>query len=150
MINAYVIVQEEDPHEPESLGLLRKSVAFIRTLYVEEAGHTFKLEELAAGRFFVVRRKGEAIGCGAYVWRDEYVIELKHIYVEPLARGLGCGKALLTHMEAIAVSDGVVRIVLETSLKQPAAIGLYVAYGYHHCPPYTLCHTESVFMEKSL
>lgn len=143
-------VDEEDPHKPESLDLLRKSVAFIRALYVEEAGHGFKLDELAAGRFFMVRRKGQPMGCGAYVWREDRVVELKHIYVEPAARGLGCGKALLTHIEAAALTDGVLAIVLETSLKQPEAIGLYAAYGYRHCPPYTLCHAESVFMEKSL
>lgn len=145
-----MIVREEDPYEADSLGLLRKSVAFIRTLYVEEAGHTFKLDELAAGRFFVIRRNEDAIGCGAYVWREDGVVELKHIYVEPAARGLGCGKALLTHIETVALADGVLTIVLETSLKQPEAIGLYAAYGYRPCPPYTLCHTESVFMEKSL
>jgi len=145
-----VTIFEEDPRAADSLALLRKSVAFIRTLYVEEAGHAFKLDELCAGRFFVVRRKGHAIGCGAYVRRDPIVVELKHIYVEPAARGLGCGKALLAYIEATAVTDGVLTIVLETSLKQPEAIGLYVAFGYRQCPPYTLGHTESVFMQKSL
>jgi putative acetyltransferase len=76
-------------------------------------------------------------------------MELKHIFIDTAARGLGCGKALLSHIEQMARHDGVKHILLETGTKQPEALGLYKAFGYRKRPAYIanpLPH--AVFMEK--
>lgn len=145
-----IIVAEESPHQHEDL--LSKSVMFTRALYVEEYAHAYRLDHLSNhGRFFVVRHNDYAIGCGAYVWRNEHEIELKHVFVDGASRGLGCGRALLAHIEQTAMSDGVKKIVLETSKKQQEAINLYRAFGYVCRTPYhDPCHHEVVFMEKVL
>lgn len=145
-----IIVAEESPRQHEAIGLLRKSVAFIRLLYPEERNHTFKLEELTTNgsRFFMVRHAGNPIGCGAYIWRTYNEIELKHMFVDSLSRGLGCGRLLLAHIEQCAINDGARRVMLETSKKQREAIGLYQAFGYTICAPYTEHHSEDIFMEK--
>jgi putative acetyltransferase len=128
---------------------LHKSCDYIRALYPAEFAHTFRLDELANGRFFVVRKSRFIIGCGAMVPFNPFTVELKHIFIDAAARGLGCGKALLRHIEQAAKQDGVVSLLLETGDQQPEALGLYRSFGYRQCRPYVanpLPH--AIFMEK--
>ncbi len=149
-----ISVTIETPRQHEVVHLLEKSVAYIRSLYPEEQAHTFKMEELTRKRskFFVVRHQqsNKAIGCGAYIGCGRRVVELKHMFVDASSRGLGAGRALLAYIEKIAVEDGVKKIILETSQKQVDAIGLYKAFGYVECDPYTDYHQEDIFMQKML
>lgn len=143
-----ISITQDDPRH--HLTWLRKSCDYIRALYPAEHAHTFKLAELDHGRFYVIRN-GSVIGCGAIVPHSHDTMELKHIFIDAAARGLGCGKALLVHIEQVARQDGVARIVLETGTKQPEALGLYKAFGYSERPAYIrkpLPH--AIFMEKSL
>lgn len=143
-------IAQESPYE--ALDLLQQSVAYIRSLYPEEHGHDYKLDELTSNgaRFFIARRNFQIIGCGAYVWIGVHLMEIKHMYVAPEARGTGCGGSLLTIIEQHAHMDKAERIVLETSQKQEAAIRLYRSFGYTNCAPYTAGHDEDVFMHKLL
>lgn len=143
-------VVEGSPHE--AIALLHESVAYIRSLYPEEHAHTFKIHELTSNgsRFFVAWQNGQPMGCGAYVWHNPHQVEIKHMYVDPASRGLGCGRALLAAIEHHATLDKALRIVLETSKKQHAAIALYQAFGFHPCEPYTEHHAEDIFMIKHL
>jgi putative acetyltransferase len=143
-----ITVTQECPRQ--HLDWLHKSCNFIRILYHPlEHAHSFKMTELDVGRFFLIRHHRQIVGCGAIVPYATSVQELRHIFVDAAARGLGCGKALLTHLEESAVHDAVTKIVLETGDKQPEAIGLYAAFGYRFCPAYVanpLPH--AIFMEK--
>lgn len=127
-------------------------MAFIQSLYPEEHAHRFKLRELLSdsSRFFVARHDGIAIGCGAFVRHAEHQVEIKHMFVSPDSRGLGCGRALLREIEIQASQDHIVRVVLETSKKQIEAIRLYASFGYTVCEPYTDHHAEDIFMMKLL
>jgi len=150
---AMITVAIETPKQPEIIHLLEKSVEYIRSLYPEEHAHTFKIGELTRKRskFFVIRHQsGKAIGIGAYVGKGRKTVELKHMFVDAAARGMGAGRALLAYIEQIAIEDGVKKIILETSQKQVDAIGLYQSFGYTVCDPYTEHHSEDVFMEKML
>jgi putative acetyltransferase len=103
----------------------------------EEHARTFDLRELSNGRFFVARHAGAAIGCGAYVWHGIAQVEIKHMFVDPAVRGRGCGRALLKVLEQHAILDKAVRIILETSQKQPEAIRLYVSSRANPIPSIT-------------
>jgi putative acetyltransferase len=128
---------------------LHKSCNYIRALYPEEFAHTFRLDELSLGRFYIVRRNRAIVGCGAMVPYDKDTRELKHIFIDASARGLGGGKALLSHIEQAARLDGVVTMILETGDQQPEAIGLYRRFGYHECCPYvTNPLPHAIFMAK--
>ncbi|MGW1027301.1 GNAT family N-acetyltransferase [Streptomyces sp. NPDC002577] len=59
--------------------------------------------------------------------------ELKRMYVVPEARGLGLARRILAALEDDARAAGRVRMVLETGIKQPEAIGLYTSSGYEPC-----------------
>jgi GNAT superfamily N-acetyltransferase len=56
--------------------------------------------------------------------------ELKRMFVLPEARGLGLARRLLALLEEDAREAGRIRMVLETGIHQPEAIGLYTSSGY--------------------
>ena len=52
------------------------------------------------------------------------------MYVAPGARGLGLARAMLAHLEETAHAAGAEAMVLETGMRQPEAISLYLSAGY--------------------
>ncbi|NLF05492.1 MAG: GNAT family N-acetyltransferase [Actinomycetales bacterium] len=82
----------------------------------------------------LIRHEGVAVACGAL--RDpveafgEGVGELKRMYVVPEHRRKGLSRIVLRELEKIALERGLRRLVLETGVLQPEAIGLYVTEGY--------------------
>lgn len=145
-----ISISQHDPAQHQAW--LQKSCDYIRALYhPAENSHGFKLAELLLGRFFLVQHHASIVGCGTMVPYAAGVVELKHIFLDAAARGLGCGRALLTHMEQIAQQDSVLTILLETGDRQPEACGLYRAFGYQLCPPYIVQPLpHAIFMAKSL
>lgn len=93
--------------------------------------------EPPAGSFFVgYDEDGSPVATGA--WRRTTVeafgstvaAEVKRMYVVPSARGRGLARAVLSHLEATAAAAGAEVLVLETGIKQPEAIELYLSAGY--------------------
>ena len=106
-----------------------------------EAGAThFGLDpgDVADGRgaFLVVYREGTPVGCGAVRLLDAGTAELKRMYVAPSVRGTGLGRRLVAALEAEARALGVRRLILETGIRQAAALALYRATGFHPIPLY--------------
>ena len=56
--------------------------------------------------------------------------EVKRMYVVPKGHGIGLARAMLDHLEETARAAGAEAMVLETGLRQPEAIALYVSAGY--------------------
>jgi GNAT superfamily N-acetyltransferase len=56
--------------------------------------------------------------------------EVKHLYLQPAARGRGIGRALLDELEARARAFGASEIVLDTNAVLESAGGLYRSSGY--------------------
>ena len=76
------------------------------------------------------------VGCGG-VQRIELpgrnghrALEVKRMWIDPDWRGLGLGRRLLAHLEALAVARGARRIVLDTNERLSEAIAMYEAMGY--------------------
>lgn len=61
-------------------------------------------------------------------------LEIKRTFVDPAARGLGVGLALLAAAEEAAAAAGARRVVLQTGDRQPEAVGLYEKAGYERIP----------------
>ncbi|MBD0840770.1 MULTISPECIES: GNAT family N-acetyltransferase [unclassified Streptomyces] len=59
--------------------------------------------------------------------------ELKRMFVIKEMRGLGLARRLLAALEDDARAAGRTRMVLETGVQQPEAIGLYTSSGYEPC-----------------
>ena len=91
-----------------------------------------KPEEMRApnGAMLVAYLRGEAIGCGAVKLHGRKPCEIKRMWVDPAARGLGLGRRLLAELEACAADAGARAAHIETSDHLPEAIALYRTSGY--------------------
>jgi ribosomal protein S18 acetylase RimI-like enzyme len=94
-----------------------------------------------AGAFFVGYLEGIPLVTGAWRRRSDVVVdgtsltaEIKRMYVAPAARHRGLARTMLAHLEATAAAEGVEVMVLETGMKQPEAIALYLSSGYARIP----------------
>lgn len=113
----------------------------LRAFYREQVGRYGFAEsvELSAceytapqGVFAVVYHGGVPAGCGGYRWfdRDTCTVEIKKTYIVPESRGLGAGRALLSWLERHAVAAGARRAILETGVRNTAALALFTSAGY--------------------
>ncbi len=62
--------------------------------------------------------------------------EIKHLFLQPVARGRGWGRALLNELEERAREFGADEVVLDTNSSLEAAGVLYTRSGYDDVPPY--------------
>jgi putative acetyltransferase len=124
-------------------------------LYPPEATYLLDVASLRAPdiRFFVARKDGAAVGCGALRVEEDGYGEIKRMFVAPAARGLGIAKRLLVAIEAEARRLGLHTLRLETGIYQTEALGLYAAVGYREIRPfgeYAADGPHSRFLAKPL
>lgn len=87
---------------------------------------------------------GEPVAMGGWRWRPDLdarfdgdrVAEVKRMFVPARFRGRGHAREVLAFLEHTAYAEGVQRLVLETGLMQPDAIGLYESQGYARVEPF--------------
>lgn len=94
-----------------------------------------------AGAFLVGYLDGDPVATAAWRWHDVPpgvrlgpAAELKRMYVVPERRRRGLARVMLEAVEAHAGAAGARATVLETGLKQPEAIALYLSAGYEEVP----------------
>jgi putative acetyltransferase len=88
------------------------------------------------GAFLVIYEGETPVGCGAVRLIDPGTGELKRMYVSPEVRGRGMGRRLVAALEDEARARGVRQLILETGIRQAAAIALYRACGFKPIPLY--------------
>ncbi len=143
----------ESPLASEGRWLIEGSEAALREVYTEDECFSFTADELDKPNvdFFVARTGTDPVGCVALVRYADYA-EVKRLYVDSSARGLGVAKALMDHLEAGAKAAGITDLRLETGPKLAAAVALYTARGYGECGRFGdyQDHPASLFMAKDL
>lgn len=72
----------------------------------------------------------EPVGCGCFKKYNAETVELKRMFVKEDHRGKGISSHLLTELETWAKEFGFKWAVLETGIRQVAALGLYQKAGY--------------------
>ncbi|WP_182883930.1 GNAT family N-acetyltransferase [Microbispora sp. H10949] len=84
------------------------------------------------GLFLVGYLDGVAVACGGYRTFDEQTrtVEVKKMYTVPRFRGLGLGERILKELERRAARNGARRSILETGVRNTAALALYTGVGY--------------------
>lgn len=134
---AGLVLEDVAWDDPETTRLRDAQQAELRDRYGEDdIGHTMAGDSVVA--MVLVRYHGDPVACGAL--RDAGpdlgagTGELKRMYVVPAARGRGLAKVVLEALEARASRLGLSRLVLETGVLQPEAIGLYLTAGYEPIP----------------
>jgi putative acetyltransferase len=149
-----ITLRIESPHQADVVRLIEALDIYQGGLYPSESNHFLGVEALAAPgvRFFVARRAGRALGCGALRIDPAGYGEVKRMFVSPEARGLKLGRRLLDRIEEEARREGLGRMRLETGIHQPEALGLYRSAGYVERDAFGEYSPDplSVFMEKSL
>ena len=141
------------PAARELIGALN---AELSALYPEPGANHFRLdpEDVEAGRgaFLIATTSGTPVGCGAVRRIAETTGEVKRMFVLRSHRGRGVGRALLAVLEREARALGLSRLVLETGVRQEAAIALYERAGFTTVAPFGeyVGSPLSVCMEKAL
>jgi GNAT superfamily N-acetyltransferase len=84
----------------EAAALIAELDAVLGAVYAPEQRHGLSLAQVFEPhvRFFIARRGGDAVGCGAVALFPDYA-EVKRMYTREAARGRGVAKALLARLE---------------------------------------------------
>ncbi|SEK38296.1 putative acetyltransferase [Atopomonas hussainii] len=144
----------ESPDQPEVVALIAALDVYQDSLYPPEARYALDLTALMQPQvLFAVARDaaGVAQGCAALVLSAAFG-EVKRMYVQPAARGLGAAHKLLGLLENSAQARGCTQLYLETGPYQPEALAFYAKQGYQRCAAFGDYreHPLSVFMAKTL
>ena len=137
--SALEIRPEELTSEAASLLIGELNAELLQT-YPEPGATHFRLDpdEVGPGRgvFLVAYENERPAGCGAVRRIDQNAAELKRMYVVPSFRRRGISRLLLEALEAEARRLGATRLVLETGIRQDAALALYALAGYKSTTPF--------------
>ncbi len=147
------VIQIESPRARGVPELISALDGYLSALYPPTSNHFLDLDQLSRPdiRFFVARRDGASLACGALRIAGDYG-EVKRMYVAPAARGEGLGRAILARLESEAGRAGLRVMRLETGIHQAEAIALYRSAGYVDCGPFGEYRPDplSLFLEKRL
>jgi putative acetyltransferase len=148
-----ISITRADAAEPSVRVLIEALDQYMIPLYPAESNHLLDIETLRQPQmlFFAAAVDGVTCGCGGCWLHDSYA-EIKRVYVDPKARGLGLARKLMARIEDEARAQGLRLARLETGIHQPEALGLYRALGYVERGPFGDYGPDpnSVFMEKPL
>jgi putative acetyltransferase len=146
-------IKRADPRGAEYVRLLEASDDYAASLYPAESNHMLDIETMLRPQmnFFGMTVDGAVKGCGGF-WAHEDYVEIKRVFIDPSARGLGLSRKLMAILEDEARGLGFKIARLETGISQPEALGLYRALGYLERGPFGDYKLDplSVFMEKTL
>jgi len=102
------------------------------------------------GRLLLARRGGDLAGCVALRALGGGACEMKRLYVVPLARRTGTGRALVKAAIETARQMGWRTMRLDTLASMTPAQHLYRSLGFRETPPYYRNPHPAVFLEIDL
>lgn len=144
-----------DPRTPEITAMIHALDRYMGGLYPAESNHLVDVNTLAQPNvhFFAAKMDGKHVGCGAIMIHGLDYAEVKRVFVDHAARGLGLGKRLIDKLAETARLQGITLMRLETGISQPEALGLFEACGFTRCGSfgdYPADDPYSVFMERQV
>ena len=147
-------IDRVDPRGGEARGLIAALDAALARVYPREVIFGLHEDDFDEARlvFFVARRGGVAVACGALRSLDDETGEVKRMFVVPEERGRGISRLVLSRVEAEARARGHRRLRLETGDRQAEAVGLYRTSGFAPIEPWGeyVGNDYSVCFEKEL
>ncbi|WP_439291267.1 MULTISPECIES: GNAT family N-acetyltransferase [Rahnella] len=126
-----ITVEKSDPFSPDSCSLIEKLSAELAAITGDSGKSNFTIDSMDGDRsLWVLARneKGDATGCGAIRPLTENIAELKRMFSDGSAPGVG--KALLNFLETSAKNMGYTEIWLETRHVNHKAVNFYKNNGY--------------------
>ena len=147
-----VTIKEVSPLSPDAISLTLELFNELEEIYGKENIEDFTGENEEFIYFILAYKDDKTIACGALKHFAGDTGEIKRMYVRKEFRGKGISKLILSDLEKRAIEKSYKRIVLETGLKQPEAIGLYEKNDYKRIDCYGRYadNTESICFQKNL
>jgi DNA-binding MarR family transcriptional regulator/GNAT superfamily N-acetyltransferase len=153
---ALVDITVVDPASDDAQHCLRSYYAELDTRF--DAGFDptatlpVDLDEMRApnGAFLLASLRGAPVGCGALKLHGRRPAEIKRVWVDASARGLGVGRRLLHELEATAVAEGVRTVRLDTNRALVEAIAMYRTSGYREIDAFNAEPYAHHWFEKRL
>ncbi|MEU6202540.1 bifunctional helix-turn-helix transcriptional regulator/GNAT family N-acetyltransferase [Micromonospora musae] len=102
------------------------------------------------GALLLACERDRPVGCGVWVRLSPGVAEIRHLWTDPAARGLGLGRRLLDRLETDAAARGVRTLRLGTHSSLDEAIALYRDSGYREIDVYSASPYNQLCFEKRL
>src|ERR1043165_2547683 len=151
-MGSVVTIVPARPDSREATELLAELDAALHEYpYPPESRHAFSVEKLIreSVAFFVASYDGQLAACGGVKLFADYG-EVKRMYVRPVFRGKGLGKAILDRLAEHARANSIITLRLETGIYQVEAIGLYDGWGFKRRDPFGEYKNEpnTVYFEK--
>jgi GNAT superfamily N-acetyltransferase len=153
---ALVTVDEIDPAHPDASHCLTEYFAELdrrfHTGFDPARSRLPDPDEMRppAGVFLVARREGRPVGCGGLKFHDDSPTEIKRMWVDPSARGIGLGRRLLDELEQRAAAHGDHLVRLDTNSTLTEAIAMYTASGYRRVDAFNAEAYADHWFEKQL
>ena len=147
-------ILEVRPNSADAVQLIRElDEHLLSHSYPPQSRHAFSVDKLVREDvvFFITYCDGELAGCGGIKLFDEYA-EVKRMFVRPVHRGKGLGKAMLNRLADCAKSREVGLLRLETGIYEVEAIGLYEGFGFRRRAPFGEYVEDplSIYFEKRI
>jgi putative acetyltransferase len=145
-------IEIDDLTRPQIHALLNEHLQNMRAITPPESVHALDLDRLRTPdiSFWSVWDGAQLVGCGALKELDPRHGEVKSMRTPEALRRRGAGRAVLTHIIAVARARGYQRLSLETGATEPfkPAHVLYASAGFTFCGPFgEYCDDpNSVFM----
>jgi ribosomal protein S18 acetylase RimI-like enzyme len=137
-----VVIEAVDPEDPDAQHCLRAYQAELDrrfdTGFQLDATLPLAADELRppAGCFLVARRDGAPIACGGLKLHGTGPAEIKRVWVDSEARGLGLARRLVDELEGRARAAGAPAVQLDTNRTLVEAIAMYRKLGYTEVEPF--------------
>ncbi len=135
-----VTISAEDPSSPDARSCIEQYFAELAERFDTGFDPALSIPADAddmtppRGLLLVARLREQPVGCGALKHHPGEPSELKRMWVDRGARGLGLGRRLLGELERRAAAAGASTVRLETNRTLVEAIRLYRSAGYREVP----------------
>jgi putative acetyltransferase len=130
----------DDPTRPEVRALLEEHLRSMYELSPPESVHALDVGKLTGPdiTFWTVRDGALLLGCGALKELDPRHGEIKSMRTPVALRRRGAGRAVLTHIVAVARERGYAQLSLETGSMEAfvPAQRLYESFDFQYCTPF--------------
>ena len=149
-----ITISSENPLQEDVRSLIGELNDVLHALTPPDCCYHMTADEMARPdtTVLVARENGAAVACGALRRHDGGIGEVKRMYTRPEWQGRNIGGRILEKIEALARSENLSRLVLETGDRHPAAWRVYERGGFTRCGV-VLDYPDtgySVFYEKQL
>lgn len=149
-----ITVRRTTPDDPAFRSLVAELDADLANRYgAKQSEYDVHNTALDGASVVIAMNQDQPVGCGCFkAFERTDTVELKRMYVQTSSRRLGIARQLVAALEQWAREKRYTKTNLQTAVKQPEAIALYLKCGYRQIDNYGAYagDEDSVCMEKQL